>query len=315
MDVYPNDHALYLGNLSSAENHARAVVREADLVIAVGTRLNQPTSANYTLPAAGQKFIHIHADEETIGQNTRPMLGIVADARLALEAANALPAPAKDAERGAWIAKFRAVQEKYATPPERPSPQVSMEKVMRDMKTFLPKDTIHTVDAGNFALWVHKYIDFTAEDSFLGPTVGSMGYGVPAAIAAKLAHPTRTVIANCGDGGFLMTGQEMATAVQFNVPIITMVYNNRAYGTIRMHQEKQFPGRPSGTDMVSPDFATLARGYGALGFKVERDADFLPALEEAKKSNRPALIEVSTDLEMLSPSATLSEVTKGNPGR
>jgi len=315
MDVFPNDHPLYLGNLSSAENHARAVVREADLVIAVGSRLNQPTSANYTLPMPGQPFIQIHADEDTIGQNARPMLGIVADARLALEAACALPAAAQNATRGAWIAKYREVQQRYATPPERPSPRVSMEKVMHDMKTFLPKDTIHTVDAGNFALWVHKYIEFAAEDSFLGPTVGSMGYGVPAAIAAKLAHPQRTVIANCGDGGFLMTGQEMATAVQFNVPIIALVYNNQAYGTIRMHQEKQFPGRPSGTDMVSPDFATLARGYGALGFKVERDADFLPALQEAKKSNRPALLEIATDLEMLSPSATLTEVTAGKPGR
>lgn len=315
LDVFPNDHAHYVGNLSSADTNARKVVRESDLVIAIGSRMTQPTTANYTLPMPGQPFIQIHADEETIGQNARPTLAIVADARRALEAALALPAPAPSAARAAWIAGHRAIQARYSVPPERPSPRVSMERVMRDLRAALPRDAIHTVDAGNFALWVHRYIEFTSEDSFLGPTVGSMGYGVPAAIAAKLAHPHRAVIAHCGDGGFLMTGQELATAAQFNVPIVTLVYNNRAYGTIRMHQEKQFPGRPSGTDMVSPDFATLARGYGALGFKVERDDDFMPALREALASHRPALIEVSTDLEMLSPTATLTEVTAGKPGR
>jgi acetolactate synthase-1/2/3 large subunit len=142
-----------------------------------------------------------------------------------------------------------------------------------------------------------------------------MGYGVPAAIGAKLAHPQRVAIANCGDGGFLMTGQEMATAAQYGVNIITIVYNNDALATIRMHQEAQYPNRPSGTDFVNPDFAALGTAYRALGIKVTRDNEFLPALQEALKANQPALIEVMTELEYISPTATLSQVTAGQPGR
>jgi acetolactate synthase-1/2/3 large subunit len=190
-----------------------------------------------------------------------------------------------------------------------------MEKVMMDMKTTLPKDTVHTVDAGNFALWVHKYQEFSVPDTFFGPTVGCMGYGVPSAIGAKLAHPQRVAIAHCGDGGFLMTGQEMATAAQYGINIITVVYNNGALATIRMHQEAQYPNRPSGTDFVNPDFAALGTAYRALGIKVTRDSEFLPALQEALKANRPALIEVMTELEFISPTATLSQVTAGQPGR
>ena len=315
MDAFPNNHKHYLGNLSSSTNHAQDVLRESDLIVVVGSRMEQGSTANYTLPAPGQSFIQIYPDAGTIGQNQRPALSIVSDVKIALESARKLPAARSNAARKTWIGKYRAAQEKYATPPARPSSKVSMEKVMRDMKGFLPKDTIHTIDAGNFPLWVHRYIEFAHADSFFGPGVGSMGYGVPSGVGAKLAHPKRTVIAHCGDGGFLMTGQEMSTAVQFDVPIITIVYNNAAYATIRMNQEASFPGRPSGTSMVSPDFAGLGNAYGALGLKVTRDADFLPALKEAKKANRPALIEVMTDLEMLTPTATLSEVSKGKRPR
>jgi acetolactate synthase-1/2/3 large subunit len=313
--VFPNDHAHYLGNLSSAKNHARDAVAEADLVLAIGTRLNQQSTAGFTLPHADQMVIQIDPAEEVIGQNHRPSIGIVADVKLALAAALEFPAPVPHADRQGWINEYRQVQQAWATPPERPSSQVSMEKVMMDMKTALPKDTIHTVDAGNFALWVHKYQEFGVPDTFFGPTVGCMGYGVPAAIGAKLAHPQRVTIANCGDGGFMMTGQEMATAAQYGINIITVVYNNGALATIRMHQEAQYPNRPSGTDFVNPDFAALGTAYRALGMKVTRDSEFLPALKEALKADKPALIEVITDLEQISPTATLSQVTAGMPGR
>jgi acetolactate synthase-1/2/3 large subunit len=313
--AFPNNHPHYLGNLSSAQNHAREAVAGADLVLAVGTRLNQQSTAGYTLPRPGQTLIQIDAAEDVIGQNHRPDLALVADVKLALAAALAHPAPAPSPNRQGWIDEYRAVQEAWATPPERPSGKVSMERVMQDMKATLPKDTIHTVDAGNFALWVHKYQEFGTSDTFFGPTVGCMGYGVPAAIGAKLAHPDRVAIANCGDGGFMMTGQEMATAVQFGVKIITVVYNNSALATIRMHQEAQYPNRPSGTDFVNPDFAALGNAYGALGMKVTRDNEFLPALQEALQTDRPALIEVLTDLECISPTATLAQVTAGQPGR
>ena len=313
--AFPNDHAHYLGNLSSANNHAQQAVAGADLVLAIGTRLNQQSTAGYTLPQADQTLIQIDPAEEVIGQNHRPTIGIVADVKLALTAALEYPAPQPKASRQGWINEYRQVQQAWATPPERPTGKVSMEKVMLDMKTTLPRDAIHTVDAGNFALWVHKYQEFGAPDTFFGPTVGCMGYGVPAAIGAKLAHPKRVTIANCGDGGFLMTGQEMATAVQYGVNIITVVYNNSALATIRMHQEAQYPNRPSGTDFVNPDFAALGTAYGALGMKVTRDNEFLPALKEALKADKPVLIEVMTELEFISPTATLSQVTAGKPGR
>lgn len=315
MAAFPNDHPHYLGNLSSAKNHARDAVAGADLVLAVGTRLNQSTTAVYTLFHAGQEVIQIDPAEEVIGQNHRPAMGIVSDVKLALAAGLKETAAKPDPARQAWIGEFRTVQQRWATPPERPSGKVSMEKVMADMKATLPKDVIHTVDAGNHALWVHKYQEFGVADTFFGATVGSMGYGVPAAIGAKLAHPNRVAIANCGDGGFLMSGQEMATAAQFGVNIITIVYNNGALGTIRMHQEMAFPGRPYGTDFVNPDFAALGTAYGALGMKVTSDGDFQPALQEALKANKPALIEVMTDLEYLSPTATLTQVRSGQPGR
>lgn len=295
MSAFPNDHPQYLGNLSSAKNHARDAVAGSDLVVAIGTRLNQQSTVGYTLPSPDQTLIHIDPAEEVIGQNQRPDVGIVADVKLALTAALEYPAPEPKTSRQGWIDEYRKVQQEWATPPECPSGKVSMES--------------------NFALWVHKYQEFATSDTFYGPTVGCMGYGVPSAIGAKLAHPERVAIANCGDGGFMMTGQELASAVQYGVNIITVVYNNHALGTIRMHQETQYPNRPSGTDFVNPDFAALGNAYGALGIKVTRDADFQPALNEALKAGRPALIEVMTDLEYISPTAELSQVTAGLPGR
>ncbi len=208
--AFPNDHAHYLGNVGSAQNHARDAVAGADLVVAIGTRLTQQSTAGFTLPHPGQGLIQIDAAEEMIGQNQRPDIGIAADVKLALAAALEHPAPASQASRQGWIDEYRKVQQEWATPHERPTGKVSMEQVMRDMKATLPADTMHTVDAGNFALWVQKYQEFATPDTFFGPTVGCMGYGVPAAIGAKLAHPERVAIANCGDGGFMMTGQEMA---------------------------------------------------------------------------------------------------------
>jgi acetolactate synthase-1/2/3 large subunit len=313
--AFPNDHPHYLGNLSSAQNHARDALAGAELVLAIGTRLNQQSTAAFTLPRPDQTLIQIDPAEEVIGQNHHPEMGLVSDIKLALAAALEHPAPPPNPGRKGWIDDYRQVQQAWVTPPERPSGKVSMEQVMTDMKTTLPGDTMHTVDAGNFALWVHKYQEFGTADTFFGPTVGCMGYGVPAAIGAKLAHPKRVAIANCGDGGFLMTGQEMATAVQYGVNIITVVYNNGALATIRMHQEAQYPNRPFGTDFVNPDFAALGTAYGALGIKVTRDNEFLPALKEAIQANRPALIEVMTDLEFISPTAELAQVTAGMPGR
>ena len=179
---------------------------------------------------------------------------------------------------------------------------------MADLKAILPANAITTSDAGSFGQWLQRYIEFEHPNSYIAPTLGCMGPGIPSAVAAKLAHPERLVIAHVGDGGFLMTGQEMATTKQFGVNIIAIVYNNEGYNSIRMHQEAQYPGRQYGTDLVNPDFAELGTVYGALGLKVNRDEEFLPAFKKAMAADRPALIEVMTDLNYVSPSATLSEL-------
>jgi acetolactate synthase-1/2/3 large subunit len=315
-DAFPNSHPHYVGNLTSVKNHARtAVLGQADLIVAVGSRLEQHTSGGFSVPQGGQSLIQIGADETTMGQNVRPHLGVLSDVKLALASALSLPGPRKgDGRRASWIAENHAAQVAYSRPPTRSTRHVSMERVMADLRAILPPDAMTTADAGNFGVWVQRYTVFDQPDSYFSAALGCMGPGVPAAIAAKLAYPRRVVVAHVGDGGFLMTGQEMATAKQYGVKIITIVYNNGAYAAIRMHQESQFPGRRHGTDLVNPDFAGLGIAYGALGLKVNHDQEFLPALKKAIASEQSTLIEVSTDLEYITPTKTLSEIA-GEPLR
>jgi len=312
-DAFPNNHPNYIGNLANANKHARNLVAdEADLVVVIGSRLNQQTTASFAIPKPGQPFIQIYPDEEAIGQNLRPDVGIIADAKTALAAALKFQGPRPNESRAGWVAEHHAAQKRYATPSERPTRRVSMERVMADLKAALPPDAITATDAGSFGQWHQRYLEFDYADSYISPSLGCMGPGVPSAVAAKLAHPGRMVVSHCGDGGFLMTGQEMATAKQFGADIITIVYNNEGYNSIRMHQVAQYPGRPSGNDLMNPDFAALGSAYGALGLKVNRDEEFLPALKQAMSANRSALIEVSTDLEYVTPTATLTELS-GKP--
>jgi acetolactate synthase I/II/III large subunit len=312
-DAFPNNHPNYIGNLANANKHARSLVAdEVDLVVAVGTRLNQQTTGGFAIPKPGQPFIQIFPDEEAMGQNLRPDLAIVADAKSALAAALQLPGPRPNESRAGWIAEEHAAQKRYATPGERRTGRVSMERVLADLKAALPADAIATTDAGSFGQWHQRYLEFDHADSYISPALGCMGPGVPSAVAAKLAHPDRMVVAHCGDGGFLMTGQEMATGKQFGADFITIVYNNQGYNSIRMHQVAQYPGRPIANDLVNPDFAGLGTAYGALGLKVNRDEEFLPALKQAMSANRSALIEVATDMEYVLPTATLSELS-GKP--
>jgi acetolactate synthase-1/2/3 large subunit len=195
-------------------------------VVVIGSRLNQQTTGGFSWPRKGQPFIQIYADEQTIGQNARPDVGIVADAKAALSAALKHPGPGPNESRAGWIAEHHAAQKRYSTPSERPTRRVSMERVMADLKATLPSNVITTTDAGSFGQWPQRYLEFDHADSYLSPTLGCMGTGVPYAVAAKLARPERLVVAHVGDGGFLMTGQEMATAKQHGANIITIVYNN-----------------------------------------------------------------------------------------
>jgi acetolactate synthase-1/2/3 large subunit len=308
-DAFPNSHPHYLGNLNSGNKDARALVsKEADLLVVLGSRLNQQTTGGFSLPRRGQPFIQIDADEQNIGQNSRPDVGIVSDAKLALILALKQPSPRPNESRASWIAEYHSAQKRYATPGERPTRRVSMERVMADLRATLPPDAITTTDAGSFGQWAQRYIEFEHPNSYISPTLGCMGPGVPAAVAAKLAHPERLVVAHIGDGGFLMTGQEMATARQYGANIIAIVYNNEGYNSIRMHQEAQYPGRQYGTNLMNPDFAGLGSAYGALGLKVSRDDEFLPAFKKAMAADRPALIEVLTDFEYVTPAAKLSDL-------
>ena len=185
-----------------------------------------------------------------------------------------------------------------------------MEEVVCHIRDVLPADTIVCNGAGNYTAWVHRYFRYRSRSSCMAPTSGSMGYGLPAAIAAKLAAPEREVVCFAGDGCFMMTSQEFATAVQYKLPITVVVANNGMFGTIRMHQERNYPGRLSGTSLVNPDFAALARSYGAFGAVVQHSSEFPAALEAARASNGPALIELRMDPEALTPRATLSEVRR-----
>ena len=186
--------------------------------------------------------------------------------------------------------------------------ELDMGEVMAIVRARLPADAIFTNGAGNFSVWAHRFYEFRDYPTQLAPTSGAMGYGVPAAVAAKLLHPDRDVVAMAGDGDFLMTGQELATAVQYDAPIVVLIVNNGMLGTIRMHQERHYPGRVSGTDLVNPDFAELAQAFGAHGAVVERTEDFAAAFDEAVAAGRPAVIELRVDPEALTPRQSLTEI-------
>jgi acetolactate synthase-1/2/3 large subunit len=308
-DAFPNNHPNYAGNMLTSNKQAQNLAyQESDLLIVLGSRLNQQTTGGFTLPPPGRPFVHIDADEGNIGQNSRPEVGIVADSKKFLLAALKYPSPRPNESRAAWISEQHAAQKEFCTPKARPTPKVSMERVMMDLKSAMPADAITTTDAGSFGQWHQRYLEFDHADSYISPTLGCMGPGVPSAVAAKLAHPNRTVIAHIGDGGFLMTGQEMATAKQYGAPIISIVYNNAGYNSIRMHQEAQYPGRQHGVALENPDFALMGESYGALGLKVTRDEEFLPAFKKALAADRSALIEVQTDFEYVTPTAKLAEL-------
>jgi acetolactate synthase-1/2/3 large subunit len=236
----------------------------------------------------------------------RPDLPIASSARRFVNALTRLEAPS----RISWSrrrADLRSSYEASLKPIALPG-AVRLADIVRTTSAMLPEDAIITNGAGNYAGFVHRYFEYKTYRSGLAPTSGSMGYGLPAAIAAKLAHPHRTVVNFQGDGCFLMTGQELATAVQYALPIITVVANNGMYGTIRMHQEREYPRRVVGTTLVNPDFAAYARSFGAVGYTVDMSDDYAPALRSALQDNKPAIIELKIDPEAISPRKTLTEI-------
>jgi acetolactate synthase-1/2/3 large subunit len=251
-------------------------------------------------------LIHVHPGAEELGRVYQADLPINSGMGPFAAAARAL-APVGSS---AWREETAAAHRDYLANLEAgPSPgAVDMVAIMRTLGQRLPADAIVTNGAGNYTAWVHRFYQYRRYRTQLAPTSGAMGYGVPAAVAAKIVHPERVVVSVNGDGCFLMNGQELATAVQYGAAVVFLVVNNGMYGTIRMHQERYYPGRVIGTDLVNPDFAALARAYGARGDRVERTADFAPALDRALASAGPSLIEIRLDPEAITPRHTLSEV-------
>ena len=306
--LYDGTLANYVGDLGVGPDPALlAHVREADLILAIGTRLGEAVTQGYTLfdPAGGTPIVHVHQDGGEIGRVFRPRLGITADLNAFAAAAAALPVVARPWRD--WTAALRATRERGLAPPDYVHP-LNLGAVMRELAALLPPDAICTCDAGNFAGWPQRFIHFGEHQRFLGPTCGAMGYAVPAAVGAKIAYPDRMAVAFVGDGGFLMTGQEIATAFHHGVAPIVLVFNNRMYGTIRMYQERSYPGRISGTALTNPDFARLIEAFGGHGETVAATAEFTPAFQRAVASGRPAVIELLVDPDQITSRATVAQL-------
>ncbi len=310
--LFDHLHPCYAGDVGIGPNpKLAAAIKEADLVLLVGGRMGEMPSSDYTLlksPYPDQTLVHVHPDAGELGRVYRPTLAINASphafveglCRARAESAAGLGRP----HRGAARRLSRNGRRRPKTGPGA----VQMGPIMEHLEKVLPEDAIICNGAGNFATWMHRFHRFRRFATQGAPTSGSMGYGVPAGVAAKHLFPEREVLVWAGDGDFLMHGQEFATAVQYGLPIIVVILNNGIYGTIRMHQERDYPGRVSGTDLKNPDFAALARAYGGHGETVEETDEFAPAFERARKSGKPAIIEIKLDPEAITPTRTLTEI-------
>jgi acetolactate synthase-1/2/3 large subunit len=309
--LFDHLHPNYAGDIGIGPNPKLAkAVKEADVVLLIGGRFGEMPSSDYTLlksPYPDQTLVHVHADASELGRVFRPTLAINASPAAFVEAFAKRGGP----KSPGWAGNAEALHKAYldwSTPPETGPGPVQMGPIMNYLESVLPDDAIMANGAGNYATWLHRFHRFRRFATQAAPTSGSMGYGTPAAVAAKAMFPNREVICFAGDGCFLMNGQEFATACQYGLPIIVLVINNGIYGTIRMHQEREYPGRVSGTDLQNPDFAALARAYGGHGETVERTADFAPAFERARASGKPAIIEIKLDPEAITPTRTLSDI-------
>lgn len=310
-DVFPNEHRLYLGHLTvSTPPDTLSALEEADLVLVLGCRLSEVTSQSYRLPRENQAVIQVDVDPGEVGAVVPVERGIVADARATL-AALITRAPPSQLARG-WAAAHRTYLDSSEIPSDQTSDGIDPARVVAAMREVLPEDAILTNDAGNFSAFLHRYWRHNHTRTQLAPTNGAMGYGVPAAVAAKLAAPERRVVAVVGDGGFLMSGQEIETAVRYGAPITVVVFRNGMHGTIAMHQAREV-GRTAGITIGEVDLAGYARSLGAVGYTVRELDELKPALEAAITSDTVALVDVVTDPDIISPTARLSELTSSSP--
>jgi acetolactate synthase I/II/III large subunit len=323
-DLLDNRHPHYIGDVGIGINPKLAArIRNADLVIAIGPRLGEMTTSGYTLleaPVPRQRLVHIHASAEELGRVYQGELMINSGMPQIAEALAAMP----PVDSGAWSASVAQARAELLAWQEEPpvfkgnTTPLNLWQVVQELQKALPPDTVITNGAGNFATWAHRFWSYGGFRTQLAPTSGAMGYGVPAAVGAKIIEQQkgihRPVVNFAGDGDFMMTGQELATAVQYSAGVLFIVFNNGMFGTIRMHQEREYPGRVSGTAIRNPDFAALAQAYGAFGTAVETTQAFMEALPRALQhigdTGMPALIELRYDPELITPNASLGTIRR-----
>jgi acetolactate synthase-1/2/3 large subunit len=309
-DLFDNRHPNYVGDLGfAASAQLSSAVKNADLLLVVGSRMGEVSTGGYValdIPVPKQTLIHVHQGIEELGRVYQPALAINSSMSTFAKSAAKLPAVTSPV-KSEWT---RTLNKNYCENLQHsPSPgDVQMAEIIEWLNRRLPDDAILTNGAGNYAVWLQRFYQFRQYRTQLGPTNGSMGYGVPAAVAAKLTCPERVVVSFSGDGCFLMNGQEIATAAQYGAHVIFVVINNGMYGTIRMHQERNYPGRVSGTELHNPDFAALAQAYGLHGEVVTATSEFAPAFERCLGMSRPSLIEVRVDPEALTPRLSLTQI-------
>jgi acetolactate synthase-1/2/3 large subunit len=317
-DTFDNRHPLYAGDVGIGINPKLAQrVKDADLIIALGVRLGEMITSGYTLltpPRPAQKLVHIHAGAEELGRVYTADLMLQASMACAAKALESLAAPG-DLPWSNWaLAAHADYEANHEAPTVAP---LDMAQVMKTVQRLVPDNAVYTNGAGNYSGWLHRYVRYFglqhAGRTQLAPTSGAMGYGLPAAVAAALLHPERTVINVAGDGDFLMTGQELATATGYRANqgagrLVSLVVDNGTYGTIRMHQEREYPGRVSGSDLFNPDFAALARAYGWRAARVDCTAHFEAAFAEALLPGAPMLIHLVLDADVSTTRSSLSAI-------
>jgi acetolactate synthase-1/2/3 large subunit len=320
-DVFDNRHPQYAGDVGIAINPRLAErVRQADLVLAIGPRLGEMTTSGYTLlrpPRPAQKLIHIHAGAEELGRVYAADLLLQSSMASAAKALEALAAPPQLPWTDWTVQAHADYEANHVAPEVQP---LDLAVVVKTIQRLAPDDTVYTNGAGNYAGWLHRYCRYHGlrhhGRTQLAPTSGAMGYGVPAAVAASLLYPDRTVVNIAGDGDFLMTGQELATATGYGATrLISVVVDNGSYGTIRMHQEREYPARVSGSDLFNPDFAALARAYGWQAWTLSRTEEFEPAFAQALRSGRPALLHLKLDTEVITPRTTIAAIREAALGK
>jgi acetolactate synthase I/II/III large subunit len=310
--IMPGSHPNYIGEAGAGANPALLEsIRQSDLVLLLGTRFSEMASQGYSLlkvPRPRQKLLHVHPGAEELGRVYEPDVALNVSPRGFMLAAAQLEAPRVPSDRKVWLAGLRASYLSWSNTAAEVPGGFNLGKALIALRAKLPAAVTITTGAGNYAAWVNRFFQFQDDGKLVAPTSGSMGYGIPAAVGALRLEPERLVIAFAGDGCFLMNGQEFATAVQYELPLIVVISDNGTYGTIRMHQEMNYPGRVVGTGLRNPDFAAYAVAFGGHGERVERTEDFVPAFERARASGKPAILHCIVDIEALTPNQSLTSI-------